>query len=124
MKIILFGSPITTNSLYATMCRGNFPNRYMTTRGKKLKESYQWQAKAAYKGPQPLTGPLEIDVKLYFGTKRKCDIDNFNKILFDSLTGIVWVDDSQIIKSITEKRYDKDNPRIEIDVLKTLTQDY
>jgi Holliday junction resolvase RusA-like endonuclease len=88
----------------------------MTKEGKGLKESYQWQAKSAYKGKKIITGPIEIDVKLYFGTKRRCDIDNFNKILFDSLTGVVWEDDSQVMRSTTEKHYDKGNPRIEIDI--------
>lgn len=116
MKIILKGNPRSTNTIYATMCRGNFPNRYMTNEGKSLKESYQWQAKSQIKSKELLPGDIEIQVQLYFGNKRKNDIDNFNKILYDSLTGIVWVDDSQIVKVTTEKLYDKKDPRIEINI--------
>jgi Holliday junction resolvase RusA-like endonuclease len=32
-------------------------------------------------------------IALYFGTKGKTDLDNFNKIGLDALTGIVWEDD-------------------------------
>lgn len=113
--IMLLGNPLSTGSIYRAMCRGNFPSTYMTNEGKALKESYSWQAKAQWK-KKPIEGPVEIEVKLYFGTKRKADIDNFNKLLFDSLTGIVWVDDSQIIKMTIEKDYDKKNPRIEIGI--------
>jgi len=37
----------------------------------------------------------------------------------DALTGIVWEDDSQIVEALVKKRYDKENPRIEI-VINTL----
>lgn len=92
---------------------GRFPRVYMTNDGKHLKNSYGWQAKEQFKG-KPLEGELETELKLFFGRKGKHDIDNFNKLIFDALSGIVWVDDSQIKRSITEMGYDKENPRIEI----------
>lgn len=115
MKIILKGSPRTTNTLYATVCRGSFPTRYMTKGGKDLKDDYSWQAKSQWKG-QPLEGNVEVGIKIYFATKRKADWDNFHKLSMDALTGIVWVDDSQIQKATVEKFYDKENPRIELEV--------
>lgn len=116
MKIILKGAPRTTNTLYATACRGSFPTRFMSKLGKELKESYRWQAKSQFKQPI-LRGNLEVEAKIYLGSKRKADIDNFNKILYDSLTGIIWEDDSQIIKATTWKLYSKEDPRIELDIL-------
>lgn len=114
-NLTLKGSPRTTNTLYATMCRGNFPSRYMTSEGKALKEDYQWQAKSQYR-KKPMKGELEVWTTLYLKTKRKADIDNFNKIYFDSLSGIVWEDDSQIVEHHVSKRYDANNPRIEVEV--------
>lgn len=114
-NLTLKGSPRTTNTLYATMCRGNFPSRYMTSEGKALKEDYQWQAKSQYR-KKPMKGELEVWTTLYLKTKRKADIDNFNKIYFDSLSGIVWEDDSQIVEHHISKRYDAKNPRIEVEV--------
>jgi crossover junction endodeoxyribonuclease RusA len=85
----------------------------MTSLGKKLKEQYQWEARAQWKG-KPLEGDVEMSITLYFGTKRKADLDNFNKLSLDALTGIAYEDDSQIAKLTIERAYDKAHPRIEI----------
>jgi len=87
----------------------------MTPAGKKLKEQYQWEARAQWKG-KPLVGDIEVSITLYFGTKRKADLDNFNKLSLDALTGIVWEDDSQIADLRVRRAYDKLRPRIEIEL--------
>lgn len=56
-------------------------HKFMTTQGKKLSKE-----------------KLEVDLTLNFKDKTKRDIDNYCKGIFDSLTGILWEDDSQIIK--------------------------
>ena|SRR3990167_1694577 len=109
IKIILLGNPISNNHIYKT--HGHIV--YLSKEGKDLKEQYQWQAKAQYKG-EPLLGRLKVSVDLYFGDKRKRDIDNFGKLWQDSFNGIVWLDDSQIEKITIEKHYDKNSPRVEI----------
>ena len=113
MKITLKGNPLSTNHIY----RHNRYGVYMTPKGKALKESYQWDAKTQFKG-DPIYGPVELDIKLYFGDKRKRDIDNYNKILLDSMSGIVFDDDKQIQKIIIEKGFDKKKPRTEIEINK------
>jgi crossover junction endodeoxyribonuclease RusA len=55
-----------------------------------------------------------VTIALYFGDKRRRDIDNWHKILLDSLTGIVWKDDSQIQEMRVTKNIGK--PRIELTV--------
>lgn len=114
-NIILKGNPKSTQAIYGINCRGNFPTRYMTAKGKFIKEDYQWQVKRQWKG-DPVSYSLDIEVKLYFGDNRKRDIDNFGKILWDSMTGIVYDDDSQIKKVMTEVFYDKADPRIELNI--------
>jgi len=86
---------------------------YMTQKGKELKESYQWQIKSQYKG-KPKTNDIDLRVELFFGDDRRRDIDNYNKILLDSLSGILYEDDSQIQSLLIIKNKDKKNPRIEI----------
>lgn len=88
----------------------------MSKEGKTVKLSYIEQATSQWAN-KPLTDDVSVHVGLYFGTKRKADIDNFHKLSFDALTKIVWVDDSQIQKMTVEKFYDKKNPRIEITIL-------
>ena len=66
-----------------------------------------------HKPLKPLLGPLRVDVKFQIkrpkSVKRpypscKPDLDNFLKTL-DSLNGIFWEDDSQIIDVRASKRY-------------------
>jgi len=113
MKIIFQGNPLSTQCIYGINCRGSFATRYMTAKGKALKEQYQWEAKSQWKG-KPTDKDVEVLVELYFKNKRKHDIDNFNKILLDSLTGIVFEDDSQIKRVSIEKFIDIKEPRIEL----------
>jgi len=112
-SIILKGEPRSTQHIYKYTCRGRFSTMYMSAEGKALKESYRKQAKEQWIH-KPRTGDIKLDITLYFGTKRRADIDNFNKLAFDSLTGIVFEDDSQIQEMTIRKNYDKILPRIEI----------
>ena len=115
-KITLLGKLQSTNNLYRSHCKFKFPTVYMTKAGKALKESYQWQVKSQWK-EKMILDDVELIVVLYFGTKRKNDIDNFGKILYDSLSGIVYQDDKQIQKLTITKEYDKECPRVELVVL-------
>ena len=110
--ITLKGNPLSTNSIY----RAGKGFYYMTIKGKELKRDYQIQAKQQWK-KQPLTTQLSVAVDLFFGDKRKRDIDNYNKLIFDALSGIVWVDDVQIEELVIKKGIDKSCPRIEIDII-------
>lgn len=112
MKITLSGKPISTNQLYRR--HGNII--YMSSEGKSLKESYSWQAKSQWKKKPIITGKVAVLIDLYFNNNLRRDIDNWHKILLDSLTGIIWKDDSQIICMGVRKYIDRDNPRIEIEI--------
>lgn len=115
VNIVLKGKPRSTNNIYKTMCRGNFPSRYLSSEGKALKEDYQWQVKQQYKD-KPLTGNLTVGIYTFHDNKRKNDWDNFHKLSMDALTGIVYEDDSQIQQARVVKFYDKNYPRIEINI--------
>lgn len=112
MTVTLSGEPKSTNHVYK-FGRGTM---YMTAEGKALKSSYAWQAKSQWKG-KPREGDIELWVTFYFGTKRKRDLDNANKLWADALTGIVYNDDSQISHLHLERAYDAKNPRIEIEIV-------
>lgn len=111
MKFILTGNPLSTNHIY----RHAGHRVYMTQEGVNLKTSYQWQLKSQYK-KKPMEGDVKVELELFFGDNRKRDIDNYHKILLDAFSGILWEDDSQIIKLTTIKNKDLKNPRIEINI--------
>jgi Holliday junction resolvase RusA-like endonuclease len=113
--IVLSGEAKFTQHIYRSTCRGGFSNIYMTAEGKALKTAYQWEAKAQWRGA-PLEGELALSVRFYFGTKRKADLDNFNKLWQDELSDIVYTDDSQIAELHLYRDYDKARPRIEVTV--------
>lgn len=85
----------------------------MTTKGRELKTDYYYQLKNQFK-EEKREDDIHLKVKLFFGDKRIRDIDNYNKILLDACTGILWNDDKQIQSIFIEKSYDKGNPRIEL----------
>lgn len=110
MHLVLKGNPQSTNHIYKV-----FRSRiYLSADGKALKASYQLQAKAQSREKYPLHCPIRVRVVLYFGDRRKRDIDNYNKIVLDSLSGIIYEDDCQIMHLSIVKRYSKAAPRIEI----------
>lgn len=113
-KIILRGEPKSTQHIYKITCRP-FPSMYMTPEGRSIKEDYAWQAKSQWKGPL-LSVPFGMNVWFFHGTRRKQDIDNYSKLLFDALTRVVWEDDNLIHQMHSYKEYDKENPRIEIEL--------
>lgn len=113
MKITLTGAPQSTNHLYKPSCKYGHPSIYMTHEAEKLKLDYQWEAKAQWRRPV-FDGDVRVAICLYFPDNRRRDWDNWHKISMDSLTGIVWVDDSQIVEAKVVKAIDKKNPRIEI----------
>ena len=71
-----------------------------------------------------LMGPLECEIICYIPrcksvTKRtypttKPDLDNYAKTVFDSMNGLIYYDDSQIINAICRKRYASDTQPVGI----------
>ena len=88
---------------------------YMTPEGKALKELYQWQIKTQWKRPW-IQGGVMLTIYIYYPNHVKRDLDNSMKILLDSMSGMVYKDDSQIMSLWVIKRFDADNPRVDIDV--------
>jgi crossover junction endodeoxyribonuclease RusA len=113
MRIVLSGEPLSTNNVYRYHCQFGRAAGYMSAEGKARKTDYAWQARGQYHGT-PLAVGLRLTATLYFGRRGKRDADNYNKLVLDALTGIVWEDDSQIEDLRVVKSFDKANPRIEL----------
>jgi len=87
----------------------------MTAEGKSIKEAYKWELKS--QKAKMYQGELVVKIGLYFNDKRKRDVDNFNKLILDAGTGILWEDDSQIRILTISKYCDKGNPRVELEII-------
>jgi len=59
---------------------------------------------------------LKIKFTIYFDTTRKRDLDNCMKILWDSLESHLFEDDCQIDEYTVVRAFDKENPRVEVEV--------
>ncbi len=64
----------------------------------------QLVADAAPEGFAPLVGPIKLTVVFRFKDKRKRDLDNYLKVLLDSLKGLYFHDDDQVYGLSVEKR--------------------
>lgn len=111
--IIFTGEPQSTQHAYASSCRGGFPSVYMRPVAKNLKTAYEWEAKMQWRDGK-LAVPFAVTLRFYHKTNRKQDIDNFNKLVLDACTGIIWLDDSLIEEMHIFKAVDKEYPRVEM----------
>ncbi|MBQ3444339.1 MAG: RusA family crossover junction endodeoxyribonuclease [Selenomonadaceae bacterium] len=113
MRLVIEGEPIPA-------ARPRFSGRrtYQPKRNVEYRRRVQEIARAAMDGLEPMRGEIVIEVQLYRKYKRTAriygDVDNHLKALFDGMSGILFVDDSQIVRCVVEKHTDKTNPRTEI----------
>lgn len=59
-----------------------------------------------------------VSVIINFYLKRDRDLLGSDKLLMDALQGIVYVNDKQITHAELNKFVDKENPRVELTVIK------
>ena len=108
-NILIHTEPISLNLMY----RGR---RFLTQRAKDTKRFMSLEFQTQYKG-DIMEGDVCLNVLFYFKDKRKRDIDSHLKALLDSMSGIVYKDDSQVNELHVYKQVDKENPRVEISIL-------
>ena len=93
MRIVL-PFPPTVNNMYPADKSGR---RYLSGKGKAFKAEVKARVLEQHGFVKPLTGALSATVELVPPDKRRRDIDNYHKALFDSLGAAgVFEDDSQI----------------------------
>jgi len=51
-------------------------------------------------------GDLIVELTFWFNDKRRHDIDNYQKLTIDALTGLLWKDDNQIVELVSKKYSD------------------
>lgn len=111
--ITLYTKPLIVNHKHFP-CRGRLilTNKWRDTKtALALETRSQWHT-------EPLSTPLAVTLRQYFGDKHRRDVDAYIKIILDSMEGIVYDNDCQIQRLMAEKFYDKDNPRTEVEITK------
>lgn len=86
--------PVSVNQYYRAILRGRICCSILSKKGREFKERIANLVSDSQK--QPTDKPVMVVIKLYPPDRRKRDLDNYLKSLLDSLTGIAYVDDSQI----------------------------
>lgn len=95
--------------------RGGRPRAYTPAATRASEAIIKSLAHMNWPGPaEALSGPLIVSCTFYLpkpkSVKRdwpsvKPDVDNFQKLLFDALNRVIWVDDAQIIECTSRKLY-------------------
>lgn len=85
----------------------------VSSEARQYKETVGWLVKADTS--DWLTGPVALTIKVYRPQKRG-DLDNCLKILLDSLKGVLFADDDQVVEIHAYRGDDKANPRVEMKV--------
>ena len=90
---------------------------YESSRLREYKNKVAMLAKA--KGAEILQGAVKMTIRLYrkfkATSRRFGDFDNLAKAICDSLNGICYVDDSQVV-SCTVEKIQSATPKIEIEI--------
>lgn len=103
--------PPSVNQCYRRSARGI----YKTDLASVWQTSAGWLAKRWWK-QTPTDKQVILNVWVYWNDKRRRDTDNLFKLLMDALTGIVWMDDNQVMPRVMGLEIDQKNGRIEIEV--------
>lgn len=84
--------PPQTNNMY-TVARGR---KILSSDARAYKEEAGWKLKGQFTG-NPIQHRVRVTMVLYPPCRRRRDIDNHIKIVFDSITAAgIWIDDEQV----------------------------
>ena len=108
------GDPQTKGS--AKAFRHNGTGRIIVSndnpRCKAWQTNVAWQAKGAMAGRRPEPGPVRVEVMFTVArppTSRllvpRLDVDKLLRALLDGMTGVVYVDDSQVVEATARKAW-------------------
>jgi crossover junction endodeoxyribonuclease RusA len=79
----------------------------VTDEAKAYKEKVYYQLREY----EPLRGDVAVNFTVFRPSKRG-DLDNYTKVMFDALNGLVWLDDIQVVEIHSFRADDKNNPHI------------
>jgi Holliday junction resolvase RusA-like endonuclease len=104
--------PPSSNNAYKNAGK---KGRVLTPEGRAYKDKAAMIARGLWRGAV-LEGDVAIIGTVYLDSARR-DLSNCIKLMEDSLKGICYGDDRQVAHIDLRRRYDRGNPRVEMDVV-------
>ncbi len=98
--------------------RGNFVQAVTPQRTRDYEARIHASARSETMQGLPLEGPVWAELHFYTATRRRADLDNLVKSTLDGMNGVAFLDDHQVSQIFATRRYDKQNPRVEIALYK------
>ncbi|KEO80874.1 hypothetical protein EL26_23950 [Tumebacillus flagellatus] len=117
MNLTIPGNPPSVNHMYRNFTEGGRRMRVIKHEGKMWMKATQQLATVAMK-QQSWTPTVEeklvAEIRVFWPDRRKRDVHNIDKILWDALEGFVFDNDRWVLPRYMDFDYDKKNPRVEI----------
>jgi Holliday junction resolvase RusA-like endonuclease len=131
--ILVPGAPVPKGRPRVTT-RGGFARAFTPAKTRRYEDLIRLEAGRVMEGRDQLQGPLSVKIRVFLPTPQaiakhktkgpaaemgdlrpitRQDVDNFCKAGLDSLNGIVWRDDSQVVELTVSKFYSS-RPRLEL----------
>lgn len=86
---------------------------YVSDEAKNYRDTFKMLARVD--GVTQMSGPVAVTIAVY--RERKAgDLDNFVKCLLDSMQGVFFANDSQVVKLVATRHDDRHDPRVEVEV--------
>ena len=101
------GHPMSVNHMYGSKKNGG---RFLKKEGKQWKENIALECLSKF-GRVNSREPIIVQIIYFFPDNHRRDVTNYDKVLLDALSGVLYVDDSQIQCAALHKFVDKKNPR-------------
>ena len=116
ITFVVKGEPRPKQSFRYTKNGGGFTS----ARVKEWQETVAWESKIAMKGKDLLEGSFYITLNFRLGNKRRVDLDNLSKCVLDAMNGIVYKDDTEVVKLNLHKTVSDDvGVSVYVSILKT-----
>lgn len=114
LHIVIPGNPPSLNHVYRNVA---INRRITTSDGQKWRQNVRNIASKAIplqRWEKTVEEKLVAEITIFWPNRRKRDVENVGKLLWDALEGVVYDNDRWLLPRYMNFEVDKHNPRVEI----------